>query len=210
MESTEALILRNLIHNEEFTRKAIPFIKTEYFIDSLQRILFEEIASFVNEYNATPTVEALFIELEKRTDLNEESFNNVLTVLSGLTDEPAEREWLLKTTEQWCKDRAVYLAIRKCIQIADGNDEKHTKEAIPAILSDALSVSFDSHIGHDYLEDFDSRYDSYVLKEEKLPFDLSYFNKITGGGLSPKTLTVFLAGCVHPETKVRIRFRKSF
>jgi len=210
MESTEALILRNLIHNEEFTRKAIPFIKTEYFIDSLQRILFEEIASFVNEYNATPTVESLFIELEKRTDLNEESFNNVLTVLSGLSDEPAEREWLLKTTEQWCKDRAVYLAIRKCIQIADGNDEKHTKEAIPAILSDALSVSFDSHIGHDYLEDFDSRYDSYVLKEEKLPFDLSYFNKITGGGLSPKTLTVLIASTGVGKSLVMCHFASSY
>lgn len=210
MESTEALILRNLIHNEEFTRKTIPFIKTEYFIDSLQRILFEEIASFVNEYNATPTVESLFIELEKRTDLNEESFNNVLTVLSGLSDEPAEREWLLKTTEQWCKDRAVYLAIRKCIQIADGNDEKHTKEAIPAILSDALSVSFDSHIGHDYLEDFDSRYDSYVLKEEKLPFDLSYFNKITGGGLSPKTLTVLIASTGVGKSLVMCHFASSY
>lgn len=210
MESTEALILRNLIHNEEFTRKTIPFIKTEYFIDSLQRILFEEIASFVTEYNATPTVEALFIELEKRTDLNEESFNNILTVLSGLTDEHAESEWLSKTTEQWCKDRAVYLAIRKCIQIADGNDEKHTKEAIPAILSDALSVSFDSHIGHDYLEDFDSRYDSYVLKEEKLPFDLSYFNKITGGGLSPKTLTVFLASTGVGKSLAMCHFASSY
>jgi len=210
MESTEALILRNLIHNEEFTRKTIPFIKTEYFIDSLQRILFEEIASFVTEYNATPTVEALFIELEKRTDLNEESFNNVLTVLSGLTDEHAEPEWLTKTTEQWCKDRAVYLAIRKCIQIADGNDEKHTKEAIPAILSDALSVSFDSHIGHDYLEDFNSRYDSYVLKEEKLPFDLSYFNKITGGGLSPKTLTVLIASTGVGKSLVMCHFASSY
>ena len=194
METTEALILRNLIYNEEFTRRVLPFLKTEYFNDSQQRILFEEISSFVNEYNALPTQEALFIELEKRTDLNEESFTNTVTVLSELSDDPVEQQWLLKTTEQWCKDRAVYLAIRECIQIADGTDERLNKESIPAILSDALAVSFDTHIGHDYIEDADSRYESYVLKEEKLPFDLTYLNKITGGGISPKTLTVLIAG----------------
>lgn len=193
MESTEALILRNLIYNEDFTRKALPFIKTEYFNDTLQQILYQEISSFVTEYNSLPTQEALFIELEKRTDLNEESFHNVVTIVAGLTDEPADKDWLLNTTEQWCKDRAVYLAIHQCIHIANGNDPKLTKEAIPSILSEALAVSFDNHIGHDYIEDADSRYESYVLKEEKLPFDLTYFNKITGGGLLSKTLTVFLS-----------------
>jgi KaiC/GvpD/RAD55 family RecA-like ATPase len=206
MESTEALILRNLIYNEGFTRKVLPFIKIEYFIEPNQKVLYDEISEFVLEYNSLPTPEALYIELEKRTDLNEEAFANVTKILSSLSNEPAEKEWLIKTTEQWCKDRAVYLAIRECIQIADGNHSALAKESIPSILSDALAVSFDSNIGHDYLEDSNSRYDSYVLKEEKLPFDLSYLNKITDGGLSPKTLNVILAGCVHPYTKVRIRY----
>ena len=210
METTEALILRNLIYNEDFTRKVLPFIKTEYFNDFLQKVLYDEISSFVVEYNALPTQESLYIELEKRTDLNEESFANIVEIVSGLSDEPAEREWLLKTTEQWCKDRAVYLAIRECIQIADGSDSKLTKEAIPSILSDALAVSFDSHIGHDYLEDSDSRYESYILKEEKLPFDLSYFNRITGGGLSAKTLTVLIASTGVGKSLVMCHFASSY
>jgi hypothetical protein len=210
METTEALILRNLIYNEDFTRKVLPFIKTEYFNDSLQKVLYDEISSFVVEYNALPTQESLYIELEKRTDLNEESFTNIVDIVSGLSDEHAEKEWLLKTTEQWCKDRAVYLAIRECIQIADGSDSKFTKEAIPSILSDALAVSFDSHIGHDYLEDSDSRYESYILKEEKLPFDLSYFNRITGGGLSAKTLTVLIASTGVGKSLVMCHFAASY
>jgi replicative DNA helicase len=210
METTEALILRNLIYNEDFTRKVLPFIKTEYFNDTLQKVLYDEISSFVVEYNALPTQESLYIELEKRTDLNEESFTNIVEIVSGLSDEPAEREWLLKTTEQWCKDRAVYLAIRECIQIADGSDSKLTKEAIPSILSDALAVSFDSHIGHDYLEDSDARYESYILKEEKLPFDLSYFNRITGGGLSAKTLTVLIASTGVGKSLVMCHFAASY
>jgi replicative DNA helicase len=210
METTEALILRNLIYNEDFTRKVLPFIKTEYFNDSLQKVLYDEISSFVVEYNALPTQESLYIELEKRTDLNEESFTNIVEIVSGLSDEPAEKEWLLKTTEQWCKDRAVYLAIRECIQIADGSDSKLTKEAIPSILSDALAVSFDSHIGHDYLEDSDARYESYILKEEKLPFDLSYFNRITGGGLSAKTLTVLIASTGVGKSLVMCHFAASY
>jgi replicative DNA helicase len=210
METTEALILRNLIYNEDFTRKVLPFIKTEYFNDTLQKVLYDEISSFVVEYNALPTQESLYIELEKRTDLNEESFTNIVEIVSGLSDEPAEKEWLLKTTEQWCKDRAVYLAIRECIQIADGSDSKFTKEAIPSILSDALAVSFDSHIGHDYLEDSDARYESYILKEEKLPFDLSYFNRITGGGLSAKTLTVFLASTGVGKSLAMCHFASSY
>jgi replicative DNA helicase len=210
METTEALIIRNLIYNEDFTRKVLPFIKTEYFNDSLQKVLYDEISSFVVEYNALPTQESLYIELEKRTDLNEESFANIVEIVSGLSDEPAEKEWLLKTTEQWCKDRAVYLAIRECIQIADGSDSRLTKEAIPSILSDALAVSFDSHIGHDYLEDSDARYESYILKEEKLPFDLSYFNRITGGGLSAKTLTVLIASTGVGKSLVMCHFAASY
>jgi len=210
METTEALILRNLIYNEDFARKSLPFIRTEYFIDSLQGILYDEISSFITEYNSLPTKEALHIELEKRTDLNEQSFPKVMSFLSDLSEEPADNEWLLNTTEQWCKDRAVYLAIRQCILIADGNDTKLSKESIPSILSDALAVSFDSHVGHDYIEDAESRYESYTLKEEKLPFDLNYFNKITDGGLSPKTLTVLLASTGAGKSLAMCHFASSY
>jgi replicative DNA helicase len=210
MESTEALILRNLIYNEDYTRKVLPFIKKEYFIDNLQKILYEEISNFTTEYNALPTPESLSIELEKRSDLNEESYSEITKIISELSDEPAEKEWLLKTTEQWCKDRSIYLAIRECIQIADGSDPKLTKEAIPSILSDALAVSFDSHIGHDYIEDSDARYESYIRKEEKLPFDLSYFNRITGGGLLDKTLTVLIASTGVGKSLVMCHFAASY
>lgn len=210
MESTEALILRNLIYNEDYTRKVLPFIKKEYFIDNLQKILYEEISSFTVGYNALPTPESLSIELEKRSDLNEESYSEITKIISELSDEPAEKEWLLKTTEQWCKDRSIYLAIRECIQIADGSDPKLTKEAIPSILSEALAVSFDSHIGHDYIEDSEARYESYIRKQEKLPFDLSYFNKITGGGLSPKTLSVILAPTSVGKSLVMCHFAASY
>jgi replicative DNA helicase len=210
METTEALILRNLIFNEEFSRKTLPFIKTEYFIDLHQQVLYDEIASFIVEYNSLPTKEALTIELEKRTDLNEQSFSTVISFLSELTNEHVDNTWLLKTTEQWCKDRAVYLAIRQCILVADGEDSRFTKEAIPSILSDALAVSFDSHVGHDYIDDAESRYDSYNLKEEKIPFDLTYFNKITDGGLSPKTLTVLLASTGAGKSLAMCHFAASY
>lgn len=210
METTETLILRNLIYNEDFTRKVLPFLKTEYFIDNLQQVLYEEIASFINEYNSLPTKEALTIELERRTDLNETSYSNVLKLLTELNPLSVDKEWLLKTTEQWCKDRAVYLAINKCIHIADGQDSKLSKESIPSILSDALAVSFDSHVGHDYIDDAESRYESYTLKEEKLPFDLAYLNRITGGGISPKTLTVILAPTSVGKSLAMCHFASSY
>jgi replicative DNA helicase len=193
METTETLILRNLIFNEDFTRKTLPFLKPDYFISNSQQVLYEEISSFVNEFNSLPTKEALSIELEKRTDLNESTYSDIISILKELNDNFVDNEWLLKTTEQWCKDRAVYLAIRQCIHIADGNNSKLTKDAIPSILSDALAVSFDSHVGHDYIDDAERRYEFYNLKEDKLPFDLSYLNKITSGGLPAKTLLVLLA-----------------
>lgn len=210
METTEVLILRNLIYNEEFARKTLPFIKSEYFIDLQQQVLYDEIFTFITEYNSLPTKEALTIELEKRTDLTEQSFLTITSFLSELSNEHVDITWLVKTTEQWCKDRAVYLAIRQCILIAEGNDSKYTKEAIPSILSDALAVSFDSHVGHDYIDDAESRYDSYNIKEEKLPFDLTYFNKITDGGLLPKTLTVLLASTGAGKSLTMCHFAASY
>ena len=193
MDKIEFLVLKNLLNNEEYLRKTIPFIKKEYFQESNQKIVFEEISSFVGEYNEVPTKEILSIEVEKRKDINEDSFKNVSQLISSLDKEPVEFEWLTDTTEKWCRDRAIYLALLESIAIADGKEEK-TPDAIPSILSDALAVSFDNHIGHDYLQDYHERYESYHRREDKIPFDLEFFNKITKGGLPNKTLNIALAG----------------
>ena len=194
MEKVEFLILRNLLHNEEYVRKVIPFIKSEYFENQNQKIVFEEILKFVQEYNQLATKEVLCIEVEKRQDINDTSFNEITHLISCLDDVPAEFNWLVDTTEKWCRDRAIYLALMESIHITDGKDEKKNRDSIPSILSDALAVSFDTHIGHDYLLDYEQRYESYHKKEEKIEFDLEYFNKITKGGLPNKTLNICLAG----------------
>jgi len=194
MEKVEFLILRNLLHNEEYIRKVIPFIKSEYFEDTNQKIVFEEILKFVQEYNQPATKEVLCIEVEKRQDINDTSFKEITHLVSCLEDVPTEFNWLVDTTEKWCRDRAIYLALMESIHIADGKDEKKNRDSIPSILSDALAVSFDTHIGHDYLLDYEQRYESYHKKEEKIEFDLEYFNKITKGGLPNKTLNIALAG----------------
>ena len=194
MEQIEFLILKNLLHNEKYLRKALPFIKAEYFQDSNQKIVFEEISSFVEQYNELPTKEILTIEIEKRSDINEESFKAVTHLIGCLDDSPVEFEWLVDTTEKWCRDRAIYLALLDSIAIADGKDEKKNPEAIPSILSDALAVSFDNHIGHDYLQDYEERFNFYHQKESRIQFDLEYFNRITKGGLPNKTLNIALAG----------------
>jgi len=194
MEKVEFLVLRNLLHNEEYLRKVIPFIKPEFFEDYNQKVVFEEIVDFVNQYNERPTKEVLSIELQKRNDINENSFREIAQLINSLDEFPAEYEWLLDTTEKWCKDRSIYLALIESIQIADGGSKEKTPDAIPSILSDALAVSFDNHVGHDYLLDYEERYESYHRKENRIPFDLEYFNKITKGGLPNKTLNIALAG----------------
>jgi replicative DNA helicase len=194
MEKIEFLILRNLLYNEEYTRKVLPFIKSEYFQDNIQKNVFEQIHSFILEYNKLPTKEVLYIELEKRTDLNEDTYKQTLSVISSLEDVPVEKNWVVDTTEKWCRDRAIYLALMESIHIADGGDTKKNRDSIPSILSDALAVSFDNHVGHDYLQDYEERYESYRKKEDKIEFDLEYLNKITKGGLPNKTLNIALAG----------------
>jgi replicative DNA helicase len=194
METVEFLILRNLLNNEQYVRKVIPFIKSEYFEDTNQRIVFEEILKFIQEYNQPATKEVLCIEVEKRQDINDTSFKEITHLVSCLDDVPSEFNWLVDTTEKWCRDRAIYIALMESIHIADGKDEKKNRDSIPSILSDALSVSFDTHIGHDYLLDYEQRYESYHKKEEKIEFDLEYFNKITKGGIPNKTLNIALAG----------------
>ena len=194
MERVEFLVLKNLLHNEEFLRKTIPFIKPEYFQDTNQKVVFEEICDFVNQYNETPTQEVLSIEIEKRSDVTEQSFKELIQLVGCLEPEPQEFEWLCNTTEKWCKERAIYLALMESIQIADGQDDKKAPDAIPSILSDALSVSFDNHVGHDYLNDYEERYELYHKRENRIEFDLDFFNKITKGGLPNKTLNIALAG----------------
>ena len=193
-ERIEISILRNLIFNEEFTRKTIPFVKEIYFTKREEKILFQEINSFVEKYKNLPTRESLLIELSYRKDINDEEVKSVKELLSTLHAEEVDQQWLLDTTEKFCKDRAVHNAVLEGIKILDGKDKVRTQEAIPSILSDALAVSFDNHIGHDYIEDADARFKFYHTKEKKYQFDLSYFNKITKGGVPSKTLNIALAG----------------
>ena len=194
MEKIETTILRNLVFNEDYSRKVIPFIEPDYFEDRSEKVLFEEITKFIVTYGASISLEALNIEIENRSDLNENEIRETRSVSKILHDSPVESQWLLDTTEKWCRDRAIYLALMEAIGIADGQDEKKNRDAIPSILSDALAVSFDSHIGHDYLSDYEERYESYHRKEDKIPFDLEHFDKITKGGLPNKTLNIALAG----------------
>ena len=193
-ERIERTALKNLIHNEEYTRKVIPFLKSDYFENRAERQLFEEIQKFVIAYNKSPTKETLQIDLGKRKDLNEQEYNNIVEIIATLNKEEVDLEWLVNTTEKFCKDRAIHNAVLDGIHILDGKNKTKSPEAIPEILSDALAVSFDTHIGHDYLEDVDRRFDYYHTREEKIPFDIDYLNKITKGGLPPKTLNVAIAG----------------
>ena len=190
----EVTILNNLISNEEFTRKVLPFLKSDYFTVRSYKIIFAEIHEYITNYNALPSLNALSIECQERTDLTEDQFKDIMEVLSGLSNEKAELDWIIDSTEKWCQERAIYLSLMESVKIADGQDEKRDKGAIPQILSDALGVSFDQNVGHDYLQNYEERYDFYHQKEEKIPFDLEFFNKITKGGLPNKTLNVALAG----------------
>ena len=190
----EVTILSNLIYNERYMRKVLPFIRQEYFTAREYKIIFLEIHEYVSQYEALPSLNALGIECQERTDLTEDQFKQVVEVLNVLSDDPADHDWLVDATEKWCQERAIYLSLMESVKIADGQDTKRDKGAIPQILSEALGVSFDQHVGHDYVSDAQARYDFYHRKEDKIPFDLSLFNKITKGGLPNKTLNIALAG----------------
>lgn len=194
MEKVETTILRNLLFNDEYCRKVLPFIKNEYFENLHEKVIFEEICKFIVAYENLATKEVILIETEKRTDITEEIYRMICDYVKDLDDSLVDTNWLIDTTEKWCRDRAIYLALMESIKIADGQDEKKSRDSIPSILQDALSVAFDNHIGHDYLNDYLERFESYHRKEDKISFDLDYFNKITKGGLPNKTLNVALAG----------------
>lgn len=187
----QTLILKNLINNEEYTRKVIPFIKKEYF-EHPHTEVFNHVVKFVSKYNKLPTLSALTIEMGDSA--SEESLNLMSMMDEEKDSNTTDQDWLVNNTEKWCQDRAIYLAIMESINIIDGKHEKLTKNALPELLSDALAVSFDTNIGHDYINDADSRYEFYHRYEERIPFDLNKFNHITKGGLPPKTLNVALAG----------------
>ena len=194
MDSIEKVILRNLVYNEEYLRKVLPFIEPDYFDNRGERIVFEHITKYVAEYNSLITKEVLLIEIEDRRDITQDEVKNINETINDLQDIECDFEWLSDTTEKWCRDRAIYLALMESIKIADGQDEKKNRDAIPTILSDALSVSFNRNVGHDYLEDYEERYELYTKKESRIQFDLEFFNKITKGGLPNKTLNIALAG----------------
>jgi archaellum biogenesis ATPase FlaH len=190
----EHTILNNLFFNEDFTRKAIPFLKETYFPKRDEKILFSEVSKFLHTYNNLPTKESILIELNNRKDLNETEYKDVKELVASISQEDTDLKWLLDTTEKFCKDRAVHNAVLEGITILEGKDKTRTPESLPSLLSDALGVSFDKHVGHDYIEDAQDRFDWYHTKEKRYPFDLSYFNRITKGGIPSKTLNIALAG----------------
>ena len=194
MDRVENTILRTMVHDEDYLRKVLPFIEPSYFEDRKDRVIFDEISKFIVKYDKPVSQEILKIEIGNRDDVTDEEHKQLIDQITLLDKEPVNGDWILDTTEKWCKERAIYLALMESIKIADGQDSKKGRDAIPSILSDALAVSFDNHIGHDYLEDYEQRYEVYHRKEEKIPFDLEYFNKITKGGLPNKTLNIALAG----------------
>lgn len=193
----EQSILKNLVYNEDYLRKVLPFLKDDYFSDRTERTIYNEITSFTETYNTPPTIEALSIAVKERNNLSDDEVKNCETYLQEIeahSKEQTEVQWLVDRTEKFCQEKAVYNAVLGAISILDGKDKSKDKGAIPSILSDALAVSFDTTVGHDYLQDSDARYDFYHRKEERIPFDLEYFNKITKGGLPTKTLNIALAG----------------
>ena len=193
----ELTILKNLIYNEEYLRKVLPFIKPEYFTDNTDRVIFNEITSFTNQYNSPPTIEAVVLAIKERRNLKDEEVERCeqnLAEIKSSSQETSPIQWIVDKTEKFCQEKAIYNAILGSISILDGKDRTHDKGSIPSILSDALAVSFDSSVGHDYLENSDERYEFYHRQEERIPFDLDFLNKITKGGLPTKTLNIALAG----------------
>ena len=197
MNRLEQTIIKNLIYNEEYVRKVLPFIRPDYFSDNTEKIVFKEIFEFINQYKNPPTHEALVINFTEKKTLTEPQVQEAIELLNKVhsdKDEPTETQWLIEQTEKFCQDKAIYNAIMESVSILDSKSEKRTKGEIPQLLSDALGVSFDNNIGHDYTQDYDSRYDSYHKVESRIRFDLDLFNKITKGGLPIKTLNIALAG----------------
>jgi hypothetical protein len=191
----ENTILSALVHNEEYARKVLPFLKEEYFQSKEDLVIYEEIDKYIQKYNGLPTKEALHISIDDREDLNEDQYKSINSFIDDMSyDGSTDLEWLEDKTEKFCQDKAIYNAVRKSILVLDGKDGELDKGSIPQLLADALGVGFDTNIGHDFVENADERFDFYHTKEDKVPFDLEYMNKITKGGVSRKSLSIALAG----------------
>lgn len=207
----ECTILETLVRNVTYARKVLPFLKTEYFEERSQKLIFDAINNYYLEFNINPSKREVLIDVAKK-DLTDQEFDNIKTVLNDMeSQEEVNDKWLIPETEKFCKNRAIYNALVQSISIYDNRDDNKSHEGlgmIPSLLTDALGVSFDPNVGHDYVEDAEERFEFYHRKEEKIPFDLEKFNDITEGGLPNKTLNVILASCVHPNTKIRVRLRK--
>lgn len=208
----EKTILKNLLRNEEYTRKVIPFLKSEYFNQSEDKTLFNEIRDFVAKYSSVPSIDAIRIEVSNLNNISEQTLGKInQSITEYETDKiDTNMDWLVESTEKFCQEKAIYHAIMTSIEIMDNRHADYSKGAIPQLLSDALGVTFDPNVGHDFFENWEERYEYYHRAEEKLPFDLEFFNRITKSGIPRKTLNMVLGGihCVAPDTQVRIRFRK--
>ena len=190
----EKVILQNLVHDDEYMRKVVPFLKSEYFLDNTEKTIYNKVVEFINEYNALPNKDALVISIQNDKSLTEEQYKEIVEYVYELEPTEHNRDWLYKETEKFCKDKAIYNAILSSIAIIDGRDKGKSEDGIPQLLQDALGVCFDNNVGHDYIDNASQRYDFYHKVESKIPFDLDYFNKITNGGMPTKTLNVVLAG----------------
>lgn len=209
MDNFEPVILREIIENEDYMRKVYPYLKKEYFSDSTERIIFSTVHEYIEKYNARPSKEAVLIAIAENSNMTEDEYKIIVTYFDGLEEiRPNQNiEWLVDKTEKFCQNKAVRNAIHKAIKVYEGKDDKVSVNAIPQILMDAVAVSFDSNIGHDYIEQAEERFDFYHQLVDRVPFDLDMFNTITNGGTPKKTLNVILAGCVHPKTKVIVRYK---
>ena len=206
----ELTILRELTRNDQYFRKVLPFLKEDYFADRDTKILFRMVSDYIQRYNSMPTRGALEILLDAKTNIEPETMKQCIVNLDKMFEDikSPDLEWLVEQTEKFCKDKALYNAILESIHIIDGKSKDKDVGSLPKMLSDALAVSFDTNIGHDYIEDYGKRYEFYHRVENKIPFDIEQFNTITNGGVPRKTLNIVMAGCVHPSTKVKIRYRK--
>jgi len=208
--SMEITILSNILFNDEYYRKVFPYIKEEYFDDTSYKKIFNTIQTFVNDYKEPPSMEALKVSLENRSDLNENIFKEVSETLKTFNiDKDTNQEWLVNETEKFCQDKDLFNSIRRSILILDGKDKELDKGSIPSLLSDSLAISFDHHVGHDFLEDYEARYEYYNRKEERIPFDIDIFNKITKGGLPRKSLTLFLGATGSGKSIVKCHMAAS-
>jgi len=201
-------ILHNLINNQEYSQKVLPFLSDEYFTEKAEKIIFDEVKKYFVKYDAVPSYQAVKIQVQERNDLTEAVFNEVDTFLSKEVEPIAKVEYLVNKTEQWCQERAIVNAVYQAVNIIGGDDKKTPMTALPDLLSQAIGTSFDKSVGHDFMNDIEDRWDFYHRKEDKIPSGLEHFDYIMRGGFPAKTLGVLMAGCVHPDTKIKIRLRK--